>query len=147
MDTVTVYRMENKDGIGPFISMDPEQFAKHVSWAHLDPNSPYPAISTDAEHPHHARDVKGVDLNEEALSRIMLMLGQLNQWRVGVKDKEQFLHWFPKDSLDYFDSLGFRMDEYEVPADKVKHGTWQVMFDSTAARLIAKESLKKLEKE
>ena len=144
-----VLRMEDDEGLGPFVKMDSDEFQKHVSWARqvVGGDSPFEkGISPDETHPHHMHDVQGVDENEAAVATIALMLGFPTRWKVAVKDENQFLHWFPASSFDYFSGLGFHLARYEVPSEAVRYGKWQVMFDSDQAKLLAVEDLHKLAK-
>jgi hypothetical protein len=146
--TIEAWRMENSAGHGPFADMpaDPRDIVTHVPWMKAmrlsDGNY---GIKSDSTHPHHMLDIPEADLGGDYFGALAMMLG--SPMKVGVKDKEQFLHWFPKSSLDYFAKHGFKADIYSVPAKDVKFGKYQLMFDSSKAHLVKSETLKELEQE
>jgi hypothetical protein len=88
-----------------------------------------------------------VSRNDDEINKIMMMFGQMPTWRTGVKDQQQFLHWFPPQSLDWFAQHGFKLDVYDVPTEAIKWGNYQLLFDSTKAKLVKSEPLHQLAKE
>jgi hypothetical protein len=136
-----VMRLETQEGWGPFIAQPPHMVA-HVPWLRQVGDG---VASKDDFHPHHMQDIPETDLGGDTIGGIFTRLG--SPWKVGVKDKQQFLHWFPKSSLAYFDHEGFKLDVYKVPASAVKTGTYQVMFDSSKATLVKSESPTVLERD
>ncbi len=153
MKTEQVLRMEDDEGFGPFTAMpDPKEMVKHVPWMKIVKmdyagrfgNDAY-GIASDDEHPHHQQDIPGANLGGEDMGTLEMLLG--SPWKVGVKDQQQFLHWFPASSLNWFAHQGFKLDIYKVPENEVKTGTYQVMFNSDDAQLVKSEPLTQLAKE
>lgn len=142
----TVYRMENDEHFGPFSTMDAEEFAQHVSWAKFTKRwDGTPAIETSKTHPHHMIDIPNaeeVNYSDDPFALLFDTLPGLSNWHVAAKDLKQFYHWFPKDSLDYFASLGQHLAVYEVPDGSLMKGKYQVMFNQRSAKLVKVEDLK-----
>lgn len=135
-----VLRMENDKGFGPFVASDSAEFVKAVPWAKATKTaSGGNAIATDATHPHHMLDVPNAP--DTGLDMLLTALGIPPVFKVGVKDKAQFLHWFPQSSLPYFESKGFHLSEYQVPDGEVKAGQYQVLFPTQSAKLVKAEPL------
>jgi hypothetical protein len=93
---------------------------------------------TDDIHPTHFQDV--LDRRSERaladpdLASVANALAA-GDWRTGVKDEEQLLHWFPPKLLTMLVSVGFNVALYEVPAASLWSGDYQVMFDRDCASL------------
>lgn len=131
-----VIRMEQPDHVGPFTPpYVSDEFAKHVSWA----EDVGDGIKADDEHPHHVEDVIVPLYPQAALAFRLGFMPDVDddehQYFTGVKDKQQFLHWFPKDSLKYFGDQGFKVSVYDVPDDKILWGKYQLLFDMNSSKL------------
>lgn len=137
-----VLRMENEKGFGPFVASNPDEFAKHVPWIKALPNGE--GLIPDKTHPHHFEDIPGSQRDSVNDILMVKLLGVPVSWKIGVKSKSQFLHWFPQSSLSYFASLGFHLSEYNVPDEQVKQGKWQVMFPAQSATLVKAEPLEQV---
>jgi hypothetical protein len=141
-----VLRMENNRGYGPFVYQVPGM-AQHVPWLREIPGLGV-GPKNDHEwrtHPHHMLDIPGADLGSDDAGFFASMTG--SPWVVGVKDKQQFLHWFPKSSLNWFTQNGFKADVYDVSPSAIRSGTYQLMFDKAQAKLVKSETPVQLEKE
>ena len=147
-----VLRMENDAGRGPFLDVDPSELAAHVGWLTAyddgrDRGVKAKSLKEAITHPHHMNDIPGADLGSDFMGYLLTVLGSPE--RVGVSNREQFLHWFPEDSLDWFTKEGFYLDTYEVPEEYVQRGKYQLMFDASKAKRISRQApnvLKTMEK-
>ncbi len=54
----------------------------------------------------------------------------------GFVNFEKARRWFPEDEMRGMHKAGLAMHLYRVPADRVRHGRCQVVFDSTSAVLV-----------
>jgi len=149
-----VYRMENKQGLGPFNpGVSRGSFEKfmavfdawsHVSWA--DPSlgglSAKPGRAK-VTHPHHIVDVLGLSDEDARTAEYEHIMPIAGKWLVGCKDIRQFHHWFPAVALPCFAELGMHLHVYACPDEAVKDGTYQLMFDPALATLIKSEPLDK----
>jgi hypothetical protein len=134
-----VYRMENSKGNGPFNMADPDfdypGMAKAVGWL-----KPYGGgvgaknIHESETHPHHMQDIPGTDLGGDEMGIITYLTG--SPWKIGVKDQQQFYHWFPHSSLHWFGQHGYKEVVYDVPPQSVKWGKYQVMFNRLQAHKV-----------
>jgi hypothetical protein len=141
-----IYRMENADREGPFVGITNKAEARgmwqHVPWIKVEPGA---LVGLDKAHPHHLKDVFGLDnsttelLDEMGLAEIVLP--DPGQWVVGCVDLAQFYHWFPPKALPDFAKFGMTLDIYECPDCDVKKGQYQVLFRRDRARLLKSEPL------
>jgi hypothetical protein len=139
--------MENSNGKGPFAfdqgDNDTRDMWNNVPWIAVHPDG---LESLDDEHIHHHVDCVGMDDFSGYLADLYGEKPLDGQWSVGCTSREQFLHWFPKQSLADFERHGMKLDIYDVPESATKRGQWQVMFDPTKATLVKSEPLTALVK-
>lgn len=154
-----IYRLENAEGKGPFTSRDNayddraeenhfiREFAHQLGWIKVGRYEPLMMLfggglelddgsddvqvvwMPNAEHPHHNDDVPPPDDYDN------------HEWKIGCKDMDQLLHWFPKKAWVYLRSLGFDLLTYEVQCDHIHFGQYQVLFCTEHATLISREPL------
>lgn len=103
MSTATVYRVETRQGEGPYRDL-------FLSWHEAAVNGGYSRYHVSPE-----------EDNFEGLTQ---------NHRFGFADWEQFMMWFGyPEIVDALEADGFRLTVYEVPEFAVKVGETQVAFD------------------
>ena len=135
----TILRLEHELGFGPFEygpkmwqrTHDEElidayffAFADAMPWVTVRHSDPIEQLfgkperywsANDGQHPHHIEDVKEPE-------------GYGHTWKVGCKDMDQLLHWFPKSSHAMLSQYGFQLVTYECECDYIQFGTYQLLF-------------------
>jgi hypothetical protein len=159
-----VLRLENAELKGPFCKprpYTPDEFFVHVRWAALKFVQPSPddtfvtvdeepsilaLVAIDGDHPSHHQDVLMRHFGEHALFNewaFGVPAAGEGDWRAGVKDHEQLLHWFPASSFRFFHSLGFAVSVYDVPNEAILSGDYQLLFDVSRAQLVGRVPLRR----
>ena len=141
----TIYRVQTKDGKGPFMpgrSVDyTAKMGEALQWPRMQKDYfwtgcfcvlPLVMIpdKPSGEHPHH------LDYLQQVRGFRGGRLDRPGTWTVGTDGKEQFLHWFPKNSFSWMQDNGFEIFEYKVPDDQVEDAGHQVLFNLNNATLI-----------
>lgn len=109
---ITIYRIENGDGLGPYVGAD------HWMWQtkmHIPPNNPSPCQDP------------GLKENWDQ--------ARCHEYKYGFKSLEQLGEWFSPKELKRLHRLGFEIKTYRVLKSQCFIGTKQLMFhkESVAA--------------
>jgi hypothetical protein len=150
-----IWRLERpEDGLGPFEYgnkfmheshpyEEKEQFgdteAKALGWTRMVEDVGFDFFGglrtfkqweIPPDHPHHNDDTQPG--------------GEPYHWKVGTKDEQQFLHWFPKTSFEFFTEHGFQLSLYECDPQYVHMGEYQLLFCVEDAKLLERKPLSDL---
>jgi hypothetical protein len=140
-----IWRLENANGDGPFEGFnklkDEEEkkrlfyaFPDAVGWTKVVIRegffSSFETWYQPPDHPHHDTDIGRPYAGDAE-----------HHWKVGTKDRDQFLHWFPPKSFDFFSELGFELVIYECECSYIKYGTYQLLFCVEDAVLVERKAL------
>lgn len=118
-----VYRVENKDGFGPYTGIA----AGLVDWDSDD--------FTGDRHPSTFLDKRLAGWN-------VLPFVVRQQYHHGFESEGSFLHWFHKRRwLEALEAARFRLSIYEVDNQDVARGSSQVVFRRDKAKLVDTVSL------
>ena len=129
----TVFRVENRDGVGPYNYKDYRCFSHRLE-SQMDTMGRIHSNSKE-EHPvGHNDGLIWIEFEKHNHSASA---------RYGFKDHDSYIDWFS----GYFELLnecGFCLAEYRVPQRYIQHGNSkkQLVFDKNKANLIKKHKIK-----
>lgn len=146
MELINVYRVETETGAGPYIGA-------HVSLTHGIGSLPsevwknHPGPDTDMalmQGPPTEEQVDTADwdayngepswYSEEGQHPT---IGIRHDERCGFWSLAQLRQWFDiENNLDVLDRAGHSISVYKVPADKIRYGVRQVVFNYSVARFV-----------
>lgn len=140
MSNITVLRVEDADGHGPFhgseTSPPTRELANHVSWLEWREVFFFAGLASKPEdgdrHPTHVEDCLG-GRDVPVYKGTSVIDGD---WVVGCKDEAQLLYWFEGSGLSYLTTAGYSINVYSVPSEDVIEGEWQLMFKKDSATLL-----------
>lgn len=125
---VTVYRVEEEEGYGPFSVGIQREMDEAILYSRnsrlIDKFESY------SEYWHNHLPTP----REEGLKGYPFM-------KCGVIDARTFVTWFPRPIRNMLHQLGFCVVEYEVPDEFVEVGLFQVIFKYSKARKVNTHAL------
>lgn len=146
MSTLTVLRVENHSGVGPYRTVptytDSQALAvddlglRHSDWwrqLDMSGRGQRPTVATHPEvHPGPFED-RGMKFVWERMGYVRV--SRRNKYIFGFGDESRLRQWFfgERDTLEL---LNMHVAAYEVPHQAVIRGDWQLAFRKPSARLV-----------
>ena len=109
VQTMKVYRIQNSEGLGPYISTDT------VKWR-------------DADH-YHGRDHLHPAPVYDGLTMGEFGRAHREQWVCGFLTMSDLYNWFSTAEIDALGCLGFGITDHKANKDRMLIGEHQIMFE------------------